>query len=96
MPLSGLKSKISLSDLVCLSQEEAKESLRARGYERLAFALCGESPTFIWYLLHKLERSQARLLEARLNETASEESLLPRARAQLTHAYQFLKRREST
>jgi hypothetical protein len=92
-PLPGLKSTISLPEFLRLPIEEGKERLLTRGYERLAAALQGQGELFIWYLLHRLERSQALSLERRLKEGSSEET--SRSKVYLTHAYQFLKRRES-
>jgi len=92
-PLPGLKSTINLPEFLRLPTEEGKERLLARGYERLATALQGQDEIFIWYLLHRLERSQAHSLERRLKEGRVEES--SRSKTYITHAYQFLKRRES-
>jgi len=93
-PLSKLPSEIELAELLRLSVEKRQERLLLRGYQCLADALGDQGETFIWYLLHRLERSQAHLLEDLLKKDAVTEP--SRAKAQLIHAYQFLKRREST
>lgn len=69
--------KVMLSELDLLhwdgNQEKLLNNLHKRGLVRLAMALSGETPDFIWHLTHKLDTGRAQFIEKQMQTPPSQE-----------------------
>ena len=77
------------------SPDEAKERLVERGLEKLGQSLQGASPLLIWHVFHHIDRDRAQLLSEIMAHPIPE-SELSEIKRNIVHAYEFLKRTETT
>lgn len=66
------------------------QTLHKLGLKRMAFALSGASPDFLWHILHRIDLPRAKFLQ---NHIQKEEvpNQTPQALVQVVHSIQFLK-----
>jgi hypothetical protein len=94
-PIRSATLNTELLSLLQDSPEEAKECLKRRGLEKLGQSLQGTPPLLVWHVLHHVDQKLAQLLSKIIKRSVPEAERL-RTRREALHAYEFLKRAETT
>lgn len=87
-PVKGTSLKLDFKKLDC---DQLLKDLHRRGLMRLAHALSGQHPDFIWYLSHTLDTGRGSLL-SQLTSSQPTPKITQALAVQVTNLMNFLKR----